>query len=251
MDYNGSKVLTLGKRNGTTSTLATYNFDFEFNKYYKMTMTVQGDNIMCWFDGNLVFDVEDPDAVKYSSGYAGIRSTGNTSNLSSKVDNFAVKEYQAPTVVYPDGYLYFNDFETNARLKSEGWSKEGTKTNGTYVLGGGENNYLTNVKDSDKWTDYVVEADVMINDDGSLPQYAGIVGRATGARTDGYELILVKESGTGNTVIRLYKRGVDSGKINDKVNKVNVTWEPGQMNTIKFVLAGANIYGYYNCEIVF
>ncbi len=255
MNYSGStRKVTLTKRNGKTSALGEKAYPFEFNKYYTLTMTVQGDNIMCYINDELVFDVEDKDAVTYATGYAGFRSTGQTADkgyLNGKIDDFSVKKYQAPTVVYPDGYFYFNDFETNARLKNEGWLREGTKTDGTYVLDGNTNNYLTGVKDSDTWTDYVVEADVMINDDGTLPQYAGIVGRATGARTDGYELILVKEEDTGNTVVRLYKRGVSSGKINDKINKVNVTWEPGKMNTLKMVLKGADIYCYYNDEIVF
>lgn len=258
MDYNnGTKTLTLTQRikdkdnnDISTSMADPLDIDFEFNTYHKMTMTVYGDSIMCWFDGILVFDVEDTDAVKYSTGYAGIRSTGNAANLNSKIDNFSVKAYVAPEVVYPDGYFYFNDFETNARLKNEGWRVEGTKTNGTYVLEGGTHNYLTGVKDSDKWTDYVVESEVMLNDNGTLPQYAGIVGRTTSPRENGYELILVKED-TGNTVVRLYKRGVSSGKINDKVHKVNVTWEPSKMNTLKMVLKGADIYCYYNDEIVF
>ena len=255
MNYSGStKKVTLTKRNGETSDLGTMPYEFEFNKYYTLRMTVQGNNIMCYIEDELVIDVEDKDAVTYATGYAGFRSTGKTADegyLNGKIDDFTVKTYQAPEVVYPDGYFYFNDFKSNARLKNEGWrSDNGTKADGVYTLDGSSHNYLTGVKDSDTWTDYVVEAEVMINDDGTLPQYAGIVGRATDARTDGYELILVKED-SGNTVVRLYKRGVSSGKINDKVNKVNVTWEPGKMNTLKLVLKGADIYCYYNDEIVF
>ena len=249
MNYSGStKKVTLTKRNGETSDLGTMPYEFEFNKYYTLRMTVQGNNIMCYIEDELVIDVEDKDAVTYATGYAGFRATGKTADegyLNGKIDDFSVKTYQAPEVVYPDGYFYFNDFKSNARLKNEGWrSDNGTKADGVYTLDGSSHNYLTGVKDSDTWTDYVVEAEVMINDDGTLPQYAGIVGRATDARTDGYELILVKED-SGNTVVRLYKRGVSSGKINDKVNKVNVTWEPGKMNTLKLVLKGADIYCYY------
>jgi len=252
MDYvNGNKSLSLTKRNGTTTSLRTYNFDFEFNKYYKMTMTVSGNSIMCWIGDTLVFDVEDPDAVTYSKGYAGIRSTGNTANLNSKVDNFSVRQYQAPTVTYPDGHLYFNNFESTARLKNEGWLNDGNKANGVYTLDGSTNNYLTRVNRSIEWTDYVVEADVMINDNGTLPQYAAIVGRSTDTKNNGYELALIKEEGTGNTVVRLYKRGVSSGKINDKINKTNITLEPGKMNSLKMVFDGADIYCYFNGELVF
>lgn len=253
MDYvNGTKTLTLAKRSSTgATTLGTYDIDFEFNKYHKMTMTVYGDSIMCWFGDTLVFDVEDSDAVKYSTGYAGLRSTGGGSNLNSKVDNFSVKKYQAPEVVYPDGYFYFNDFESIARLKNEGWySDNGVKADGVYTIDAKTYNYLTGVKDSSSWTDYVVEADVMIIDDGTTSQYAAIAGRTTNKTNEGYELRLIKED-TGNTVLRLYKRGISSGKINDKVNKVNVTWEEGKMNQLKMVFKGADICCYYNGEIVF
>lgn len=250
---NGSTRLELAKRNGTPSELGKRTIDFtnfELNKYYKMTMTVHGNNIMCWFGDTLVFDVEDTDDKTYSTGYAGMRSTGNASNLSAKVDNFSVREYQPPVITYPQGYFYCNDFETNLRLKNEGWSKDGTKKGGVYILDGSSNNYLTGVNGSKNWTDYVVEADVMLNDDGTVPQYGGIVGRATGERTNGYELVLIKETG-GNTVVRLYKRGVGSGKINDLVNKTKVTLEPGKMNTLKMVLKGSDIICYFNGELVF
>ena len=251
MVYNDGKThVELAKRNGETSSYGKYEIAFELNTSYKLTMTVHGNNIMCWFGDTLVFDVEDKDADTYETGYAGLRSTGNASNLSVKMDNFSVREYQAPTITYPEGYFYCNDFESNLRLKNEGWSKDGTKKDGVYILDGSSNNYLTGVNGSKNWTDYVVEADVMHNDDGTLPQYAGIVARATGARTDGYELILVKETG-GETAVRMYKRGVDTGKINDLVNRKIVTLEPGKMNSLKLVVKGADIICYLNGELVF
>lgn len=255
MNYSGStRKVTLTKRNGETSALGEEAYPFEFNKYYTLTMTVQGDNIMCYINDELVFDVEDKDAETYATGYAGFRSTGQTADkgyLNGKIDDFSVRTYQAPEVVYPDGYFYFNDFETNARLKNEGWySDNGVKADGVYTIDAKTYNYLTGVKDSSSWTDYVVEADVMIIDDGTTSQYAAIAGRTTNKTNEGYELRLIKED-TGNTVLRLYKRGISSGKINDKVNKVNVTWEEGKMNQLKMVFKGADIYCYYNGEIVF
>lgn len=250
MDSTGSKKsLALAKRNGTTSELGTKEWDFAFNDSHKMIMTVCGDNIMCWFDGTLVFDVVDPDVVTYSRGYAGIRSTGGTENLNSKVDNFSVRTYQKPTVTYPDGYLYCNDFESEARLTNEGWLNDGKKANGVYTLDGSSNNYLTGVDASKEWADYVVEADVMLHDDGTEPQYAGIVGRSTEPRGNGYEFIIVKDDGI--TTARLYKRGVYSGMINSEKYQTEVTLESGQMNYLKMVLDGTDIYCYLNGELVF
>ncbi len=251
MVYNNGKTqVELAKRNGDPSDYGKYEIAFDLNTSYKMTMTVHGNNIMCWFGDTLVFDVEDTEAETYATGYAGLRATGNTSNLKVKMDNFSVREYQAPVITYPDGYFYCNDFESNLRLKNEGWSKDGTKKDGVYILNGSTYNYLTGVNGSKNWADYVVEADVMLNDDGTVPQYGGIVGRATGERTNGYELILVKET-SGKTTVRLYKRGVVSGKINDLVNKTDVTLEPGKMNSLKMVLKGADITCYLNGELVF
>lgn len=248
MYYNNGKTsLQLSKRIGSTSTnMGTQEIPFELNTPYKMAMTVQGNKIMCKFGSTAVFNVEDKDDVTYDTGYAGIRSTGNTANLSAKVDNFGVKEY------YPDGYLYCNDFESDMSLKNEGWLNDGIKEDGVYVLAGKTNNYLTRVNGSDKWKDYVVEADVRINDDGTVKQYAGISGRATGAKKDGYELILNKEA-DGDTFVRLYKRKVvnDGGTINDLVNKTDVTLEPGKMYHLKMVLSGSNIICYFDGNLVF
>lgn len=252
MVYNNGKThVELAKRIGSDSeSYGKCEIPFDLNSYYTMTMTVHGNNILCWFNGTLVFDEEDTGDTTYATGYAGLRSTGNSSYLSVKADKFGVKQYQAPTITYPQGYYYCNDFESRMSLKNEGWLNNGTKKNGVYVLNGKTNNYLTRVEGSYNWTDYVVEADVRINDNGTVPQYGGISGRATGARVNGYELVLIKET-SGNTVVRLFKRGVDSGKINNLVHKTAVTLEADKMYNLKMVFSGADITCYFDGKLVF
>jgi hypothetical protein len=140
--------------------------------------------------------------------------------------------------------LYYNDFSNARDLAKEGWHSSGTKKDGVYQLAGSSNNYLTKVKDSDKWADYVVEADVVLHDNGTSPQYTAIAARAEGIRSKAYEMILIAEE--DSTTIRLYKRGIDSGKINDVVNKINVSVIPNEVHKMKMVVQGATIICYFD-----
>ncbi len=260
---NSTREVKFTKRKGTTTdALGTtpVPYEFEFNQYYTLRMTVHGNNITCWINDECVFDVEDKDAVTYATGYAGFRSTGQATYLNGKIDDFSVKEYEPPT------YPYCNDFEEPVmRLKTQGWFKDGSKKvlndgteeNRVYVLDGKGSNYLTGVKDSNTWTNYVVEADVGFDDDDkNYPQYAGIIGRATSTdKKTGYELGLYRKKDAATqeevTTLRLYKRSVYQGCINGQQNTQEVTLEPGKMANLKMVFRGTDIYCYYNEEIVF
>ena len=198
----------------------------------------------------MTYDTKD-DATKYTSGYAGIRKL-QTTGRNVTFDDFRVSvltdEQPQPPVEepegYPEGYYYFNDFESDKKLNQEGFDSNGTKENGVYVLNGTAYNYLTKVEGSSDWTDYVVEADVMINDDGTLPQYASIVARSTNKAQSGYEYRIVHDK-TG-TYIQLYKRGVTSGLINGEPYKFNVSVIQGEYNHMKMVVKGAEIICYFN-----
>ena len=237
---NGTTGLTLCKNGQTVTTLGTYYLSFELDTFYKLTVSVCGDSIMCWFEDTLVFDhVDEEDA--YLVGYTGICSLNG---LNAVFDNYAVREYVEPEIVYPEGYLYFNAFQSNKDLTLEGWRNNGTKKDGAYVLSGSAFNYLTNVEGSVEWTDYVVEADVMIHDDGTLPQYASIVARSNNIIHNGYEYrILQDETGT---YLWLYKRGADGGKINGTTYKFQISITPGEYNHMKMVMNGAEIICYFN-----
>ena len=245
MSYKPSGTsLVLYKRATSGKTLATYNISFELDTAYKMTMAVKGNNIMCWFGDTLVFDYVDS-TDPYLTGYTGVRAPGSATNLSSIYDNYAVREYEEPTVVYPDGYFYYNDFESPRNLMKDGWNHDGTKENGVYVLAGGAANYLRDLEGSSEWTDYVVEADVMTNGDGSEDQFASIIGRSTDTTKSGYEYRLTQKA-SGETYVVLYKRGASGGKINKLEHKFNVSVIPGEMNHLKLVLNGATITCYFN-----
>ena len=226
----------------TETVLGTYYISFDLDTSYRMTVGVCGNNIMCWFGETLVFDYIDTDNA-YLRGYTGVCSSKDT-EMSSMYDNYAVREYVEPETVYPEGYLYYNTFQTSKSLVSEGWRNEGTKTDGAYVLSGTAFNYLTNVEGSAEWTDYVVEADVMINDDGTLPQYASIVGRSTNIIYNGYEYRLMNDE--NGTYLWLYKRGTTDTTINGKTYKFQIAVIPGEYNHMKMVLNGPEIICYFN-----
>ncbi len=260
---NGTTQLQLMKRNGAEgdlgeSTDLKKTIAFTLNEYHEMKMTVQGNKITCFFDGEEAFTVEDK-GTAYTTGYAGFRSTGG--GLNAKVDNFRVTEYQEPPVVeppvveppiddptdsLPDGYLYYNEFNSTLSMKDEGWSSNsaGEKVDGKYVLKGKKNNYLTGVDDSLKWTNYVVEADVTLHDNGEYPQYTAIAARSKDLKNEGYEFRLITEE--DGTHVRLYKRGIDSGRINDKINIINISVIPNEKHTLKMVVEGATITCYFD-----
>ena len=240
---NGTTSVVLCKNGETDAVLGTYYLPFELDTLYKMTVSVCGNNIMCWFRDTLVFDYIDTDNA-YLRGYTGVCSSEDTNGMNSVYDNYAVKEYVEPETVYPEGYFYFNDFQSSKDLTKEGWRSNGTKVDGAYVLPGTTFNYLTNIEGSSEWSDYVVEADVMINDDGTVPQYASIVARSTNLVYNGYEYRIVKD-GNG-TWLWLYKRGADGGKINGNTYKFQISVTPGEYNHMKLVLNGAEIICYFN-----
>lgn len=215
---NGKGKVILYKIMGSESqVLGEYSLDYnlEIDQSYKMSMSVHNDGnsveIMCFLEGKNVMDVVDSENP-YTSGYAGVRSAGSSSGLDIKYDNFAVKEYVAPTFTYPTtSHKYFNDFNENYRLVREGWEKEGTKVGGAYQIDAGASNYLTGIEDSTTWEDYTVESDVTIvkeANDTRVKGYAGIVARSKNTTSEGYEYRIYYNNGT--TRLQLYKRTVSS-----------------------------------------
>ena len=231
--------LVLYKRGGRNNPLATYHINFEVDTYHKLTMAVCENNIMCWFDDIWVFDYVDTDQP-YLEGYTGIRSPGANTNLDSVYDNYAVRTYVEPTVTYPKGYLYYNDFALAKKLQRQGWHSNGNNADGTMVITGVAFNYLTNVENSVNWTDYVVEADVMLQGEGNT----SIVARSSDTSRDGYEYRLV-DDGT-RTYLQLYKRGVSGGRINKEIYTMNISVIPGELNHMKMVVKGSNLICYFN-----
>ena len=248
------RLLKLGD-SGFAETYAK-NISIELDQLYNLSIAVCDNHIMCWFgkdgqEAQNVFDVYDENNP-FLSGYAGVRAASSSKYLDSEYNYFHVRPYVEPEVEYPDGYFYWNDFESVRALNKEGWSKAGKKVDGVFALekedGKNAGNYLTGVKDSGNWTDYVVEADVIVQES-SGDQYSSIAARVTESERNGYEFRISREK--GKTFIELCKRPETGGKINGEEHAMDMPIIHGEPNHMKMVVQGPRIMCYFNGMKVF
>lgn len=255
---NGSTMDLRLRKLGESGFADTYakKIAIELDQLYNLSIAVCDNHIMCWFgkdgqEAESVFDVYDEDDP-FLSGYAGVWAASSSKYLDSEYNYFHVRPYVEPEVVYPDGYLYYNDFESVRALNKEGWSNTGTKTEGVFVLekeeGKNASNYLTGVSGSSEWTDYVVEADVMLPEGDGLA-YSSIAARVSKEGANGYEFRIVRES--GKTYLELYKRGITGGKINGEDYTMDMPVIANVMNQMKMVVQDSRVLCYFNGMKVF
>lgn len=125
-----------GKINGSTY---TWNMGISKGRAYNLMMILAGNRILCYCDGQLVFDVVDSD-MPYMSGYAGIRSAGS-GGLSSSYDNYVVYKLAENDNLSFAGQereiLFSDDFAAGKTMTECGWYSD---KNGTRA-GAGENNH--------------------------------------------------------------------------------------------------------------
>lgn len=255
---NGETMDLRLRKLGASGFADTYaeNIAIELDKLYNLSIAVCDNHIMCWFgeegqEAKNIFDVYDEDNP-FLSGYAGVWAASSSKYLDSEYNYFHVRPYVEPEIVPPEGYLYWNDFEKPRALNKEGWSNAGTKTDGVWVLEkeDGENayNYLTGISGSAEWTDYVVEADVMLPEGDGLA-YSSIAARVSRVASDGYEFRIVRED--GKTYLELYKRGISGGKINGEDYTMDMPIIANEMNHMKMVVQGSRVLCYFNGMKVF
>lgn len=245
------RLLKLGD-SGFAETYAK-NISIELDQLYNLSIAVCDNHIMCWFgqdgqEAQNVFDVYDENNP-FLSGYAGVRAASSSKYLDSEYNYFHVRPYVEPEVEYPDGYFYYNDFESVRALNKEGWSNAGTKTDGVFILEKNSYNYLTGVEGSSEWKDYVVEANVKIPENEGLA-YSSIAARVTEKAKNGYEFRIVRED-NGKTYVELYKRGNSGGKINGKDYTMDMPVIANEWNPMKMVVQGSRILCYFNGMKVF
>lgn len=229
------------------------NISIELDQLYNISIAVCDNHIMCWFakdgeEAENVFDVYDEDNP-FLSGYAGVMAVSSSKYLDSEYNYFHVRPYVEPEVEYPDGYFYYNEFESGRALNKEGWSNAGTKKDGAFILEKDSYNYLTGVEGSSEWKDYVVETNVKIPENEGLA-YSSIAARVTEKAKNGYEFRIVRED-NGKTYVELYKRGISSGKINGEDFTMDMPVITNEWNSMKIVVQGSRILCYFNGMKVF
>lgn len=146
------------------------------------------------------------------------------------------------------GFPIVDNFDDSQSMTSHGWNSNattnGVKQDGVFKLVGGKMLYLSGISGSDGWNDYVVEADVSLGGEAlSSTGVASIVARQTSAN-NGYEFGLCDEKGT--TYLRIYKRGVSGGKINNEAKKYPLTIEREKKYSLKLVVIGNRLILYCN-----
>lgn len=238
---------------GTKGIIATNDNElFDIGVEQTVMMTVKGNNIECFLNGESVIKYTDKENT-YPTGSAAIRLA--TKAYVSSCDDFTVEHTEVDESKFCDD---FNSYSADtgskkaAAMKKNGWAVSANAlagyldgsaitipANSTYDQVG----YQTSgAKGALGWNDYSVEADVTFGT-GTLTNnvYAGVSGRhndVTGNSPNGYEIeIFIKTDGTSG--MRIYARNGGS-----ELATCDASIEQGVTYNVKAVFQGSTIYAY-------
>ncbi len=230
----------------------------ELDSTHTIKMAFIGSTIKCFIDDKLAMEITD---TVHTAGTVGVRFA----TIHAYVDNFVMRpttqaEKDAKVVdnsvppVMPEadknGVYYATDFEDISVIQDTNWSTPiANMQDGMAVLStklGTKSNTIGNPNFT-LLKDYVVQADVVIDPESvasiSNPVFS-VIGRI-GSNGNGYELGLLSNT-TGTThKLRLYDRNNSA-----TVAEVEVTAERGKAYTLRLVMIGDIIRGYFGEEKV-
>lgn len=264
---NNSSNLLLYKRGESAGKINnkvyTLNMGIKSGEYHDYKLVVVENRILCYFDGMKVFDVVDTGtAVKnvklepFMVGYAGIRAVGAAGNINKiYADNYIVRPVESADIVddavvskISENLWFSDDFNGETSLSERGWSSdEANIVNGRLNVNGSL--YISNVKDSNMWTDYQVSADVTVDKSG------GLIGNATtgsariclrsAGTTTGYEYGIITPANAAPYLL-LYDRAKTSNIAVDKTFEID-----NGTHTLSALCCGNEIQCYFDGQLVF
>ena len=259
LSYADQKVyLYSAKADGTNSlvTLASAPMKIELNTVYHLRLSAIGNRLTGYVDGVSMVTYEaneknmtEKSAKKNDKGYPGVLVNNGT----VQIDNFVVYKQEDTTGannVNVNDYWFYENFESEEMPVSKGWHTNSVQMydGGALLTTGQWNLYLTGIEDAMEWTDYSVEADVIIRPDldtaeGTGTPIAAIVARSTGQNT-GIEFGIA--SGTSGNYVRLYDRTAGKTLATTK----NITITEGTTYHLQMLVVGNTVRGYLNNELV-
>lgn len=194
----------------------TQYFELERNTVYHLTLTVFGDNIYCYSNNELIFNLTD---TVYSRGYAGFRMSESKTGIPVSMDDFSVDTYneQTETAIFSDDFSSYTQQTPAlkaAAMRANGWSGFSNAVanyaaNGAYTVpaGSGSVHFISSgAADARLWGDYTASAQLTVSDgEISSDIYAGISVRCNEVEYSGYEYSIFLLS-DGSTGVRLYRR---------------------------------------------
>lgn len=239
-----------------------YTTDYE---WHQLKVRVQENNIKCYVDGDMVFDVNDTVDLAPLSGGIGFRTWGGSQ---AEFDDVIVTALPAArTFSYGEGSdkvrisydtAFSDDFEDG---NADGWQTVGTGGNwtveydesfGSKVYSQEDTTYTTTTTydtywrsyGDGSWTDYIVEAKVKILSGGFAP-IVGIFFRVQGDElTSGYYMFRIDaRTNTGPALIKS-PNTILAGGHSGYPQFVNEPAVIGQIYTLKVVVNGSSIKCY-------
>ncbi len=268
--YKRANPSVAGKINGSDH---KFTKTIDLSVAHNLKIIVMGARVLCYNGEELIFDVTDTyaDGNTYSAGYAGIRAPSGTADYDDftvrKITDQEKQDIAALTPPAPppeedddeelgENMLFADDFEGTKAMNKKGWNASndtGVKADGAFTINVGTATYLTGVTDSDKWDDYVVEADIRYNsavvaDD--AVSVTNIVARSAKTTSSGYEFGF-RCNADGTTQLRLYKRLAKDSTLKKMEHLLPYTVLPDTYYHAKMVVLGDRIICYFNGIKVF
>lgn len=214
---------------------------FELNKAARLKVEVLGTTIKCYVNNVLVVEKEVENEV---TGSIGIRTSGSEAIY----DNISVKTYvdNTETAVMP----FVENFDNTEKIINR-WNNGGIVTiqDETAILDENATNlYLTKVKGAEEWTDYTLEASVLMTETAisSVKSKSAFLVAAANDANKGYEFgIVYNPVVKPNYQVRLYDRVTGTTLATEEYDFLyNVPMQ------LKMVISDNYIVGYVDGEQV-
>ncbi|MBO7520374.1 MAG: hypothetical protein J6T73_06310, partial [Clostridia bacterium] len=260
-DSNGNTHVRLYKRGVSGGKIGGVEYLIPYtvlpDTFYHAKIVAVGNRIIGYFNNMKVFDVVD-EKEPYLTGYPGIRnavSPKEKPGYTSSYDNFVVRKVLVSDIVDEEkikrlnGKIwFFDDFDAETSLTERGWNSDTPQfVNGSVSMAETSNSiYLTGVEGSEKWRDYTVKADVVIDKSkgtlgGQTMGATWISARSTRTTSSGYEFGIMSYA-SGKTNLRLREVAgkkdlmlLDGYEVTDGVHQLKMTC---QSNVIRCYFDG-------------
>ena len=217
---DSKRYCAIKDRTGGGNNSKDVNCEINLNQTYALKIEVSGNIMQCYIDGELMITHEVP-GVETLTGTIGLRGQGNQ----IKFDNVCVRE---------NGLWFYEDFSGDSNdLTAAGWTNinQFNLSDGEMLLAN-KNNKYTYISGTRDWSNYTVEADVIVTDESlhktANGRFAGIMLAAPADSTDaaaGYEFMIchnINDSGQYCSIKDRTGAGKHSSNINHEVayNKI-------------------------------
>ncbi len=172
-----------------TKQLAKFDVDAAYDTVYSMKITVLGNNIKCYFNNQLVIDVNVANPVVGKIGAVPAKTT-------MLLDSVVVTK---ATATETDSSSKFSDNFDGVLNSGWGLKSNATVSNGVLNLDSGYVYYTDNSAEANLWKNYTVEADVSLDSypDNTNNAVVAIIAADFARATGGYEFGLIYSTANG------------------------------------------------------